>query len=320
MKKKSPPVDLSDIFLVRSDKLVELKEVIETWTGLQGNLVGLQRFRLVVDTNVILGDLLWLVCERTKANAKTHLMETVEAGTIDLFAPPSFFKEVEEKIPLLALQQGFDAALMYLEWDTYKRIIQVAIPDEDKVLELRAGVDPDDADFIALAQSIDAAGVISKDRHIRMMGGNQISVECVTYLRNYSRATAIEMNIKVNGIQFVIRTSAAIRDFAAFVAKTMDGIRSSPPWFKVGLLALGLFIALNPKARAGVCMTLKTLLSGVAEATPAALALMVHAAAHAQKHEDAAKAHLNKAMNELVRGITKHTQSASDIGCPPALS
>jgi predicted nucleic acid-binding protein len=312
MKKKSTPVDLSDIFLVRSDKLVELKAVIETWTDLQGILVGLQRFRLVVDTNVILGDLLWLVCERTNANAKTHLMETVEAGTIDLFAPPAFFEEVEEKIPLLAIQQGVDAALMYLEWEIYKRIIQVAIPDEDKVLALRAGVDPDDADFIALAQSIGAAGVISKDRHIKMMGGNQISVECVTYLRNYSRATAIELNIKVNGIQFVIGSNAAIREFSAFVAETMDRIRSSPPWVKVGLLAVGLYIVLNPKARAGAGKILRTLLSGVGEATPAALALMVQAAAHAQTNEVAAKVHLDKAMKELARGA-----SSSQIGCPP---
>jgi predicted nucleic acid-binding protein len=311
MKGKRTSVDLSNIFLARSEKLKDLAAVMETWSDLQGAIPGVARFRLVVDTNVVLGDLLWLVCERTDSSAMTHLMETTLAGTIDLFAPPSFFEEVEEKIPLLAAQRGFDIALMYIEWDSYKKIIQVAEPDHEKVIVLKEGVDPDDADFIALAQTIGASGVISKDRHIRLMGGNQISVECITYLRNYSRATAIELNIKVNGVQFVLHSCAAIREFSTSMSSIQARLNAAPDWVKVGLVAVSLFILFDPKARASTGGILRTILSGVSEVTPVALALVVEAASHAHKHKTTAKSQLNKAMKQLQRG------SEAPLGCDP---
>ncbi len=301
MKAKIAPVDMSKIFLVRSGKLKNLAVAMEAWSDLKGSIPGVARFRLVVDTNVVLGDLLWLACGRTDSSATTQLMETALAGTIDLFAPPSFFEEVEEKIPLLAAQRGFDSALMYMEWERYKRIIQVAEPDNEKVIALKDGVDPDDAYFIALAQTIGACGVISKDRHIRAMGGNQISVECITHLRNYSRATAIELNIKVNGVEFVLHSGAAIREFSASISKMRARLDKAPDWVKVGLVAVCLFIALNPRARAGVSGMLRTILNGLGEVTPVALAFVVEAASHAHKNEATAKTQLGKAMKQLQR-------------------
>lgn len=302
MNEKSKPVDMSNIFLARSGKLRDLAAAMDAWSDLQESIPGVARFRLVVDTNVVLGDLLWLVCGRTDSSATTQLMETALAGTIDLFAPPSFFQEVEEKIPVLAAQRGFDIALMYIEWERYKKIIQVAEPDNERVIALKEGVDPDDAYFIALAQTIGASGVISKDRHIRAMGGNQITVECITHLRNYSRATAIELNIKVNGVEFVLHSGAAIREFSASMSRMRARLSTAPDWVKVGLVAVCLFIALNPKARAGAVGILRTILGGVGEVTPVALAFVAEAASHAHKHEATAKTQLSKAMKQLQPG------------------
>lgn len=154
----------------------------------------------------------------------------------------------------------------------------------------------------ALAKTIGACGVISKDRHIRAMGGNQISVECFTHLRNYPRATAIELNIKVNGVEFVLRSGAAIREFSASVSRMRARLDTAPDWDKVGLVAVCLFIALNPKARAGATGIMRTILNGVGEVTPVALAFFVEAASHAHKNEATAKTQLSKAMKQLQRG------------------
>lgn len=54
----------------------------------------------------------------------------------------------------------------------------------------------DDAEFVALQKTIGAAGILSKDPHISMIGGNQVSLACIFRLRNYSRIAAIEMSIK----------------------------------------------------------------------------------------------------------------------------
>jgi predicted nucleic acid-binding protein len=301
---KIKPVTFEDVLTVRSDKLKELREAISSSKDLSKILGGTVQFRLVVDTNVILGDILWLVDGRTNNEAKTQLMETIEAETIDVYAPPTLFKEVEEKLPALALEKGLNVEQMRAHWEIYKVKITIAEPDSERVLIAREGVDPDDAEFLALAQTISAAGVISKDRHISLMGGNQISVQCITYLRNYSRATAIELNIKVNGIRFAVHGIAAARKLFEGIKALVDGISRAPDWVKLALFAGGLFIAFHPGARAGAIRALKFLLAGVQEATPVAISGIFEAASLATKQQTTAKIMLDKAMEELGRNET----------------
>lgn len=231
-------------------------------------------------------------------------METIEAETIDVYAPPALFHEVEEKIPLIAAEKGLDKNLMHIHWEVYKAKLKVSEPDQDKVQALKNGVDSDDAEFVALAQTILAAGVISKDSHIEQMGGNQISITCITHLRNYSRATAIELNIKVNGVLFTAVGLAAIRGLFSGIRVLIDGISKAPDWVKLALLAGGIFIALHPGARASVVRGLKAVLASISQATPAVISHIAEAAAFAEKHKAEAQVHLNKAMKELGRNET----------------
>jgi len=292
-------LNLAEFFAVRSDKLKELRAAIQSWTHSGAFISAAAQFRLVIDTNIVLGDILWLVAERKIPSAKTQLMETIEAETVQAYVPPALFAEVEEKIPLLAQEMNLDEDLMYAHWEEYKSKLTVYEPDAERVSVLKGGVDPDDADFIALAQTIAAVGVFSKDGDIGKMGGNQISIECITYLRNYSRATAIEMNIKVNGILLANVSIATIRGLLASIKALIDGIQRAPDWLKLALLAGGVFIALHPGARASVVRGLKSILNGVAQATPVVISHIAEAAALAEQHREEAQGHLALAMREL---------------------
>lgn len=292
---------LEDIFTVRSDKLKELRVVVSYWKETSVAIGRAAQFRLVVDSNVVLGDLLWLVGERRNEAAKTDLMEAIEAETIDLYAPPTLIDEVEEYIPLLAAEKGLDVNSMHAEWAIYKLRIKIAEPDEDKVLALQNGVDPDDAEFVALAQTINAAGVISKDGHIAQMGGNHISVMCITHLRNYSRATAIELHIKVGGVSFAKVSYAMIAGMFAGGKALIESVRKAPDWVNLALIVGGVFIALHPGARARVANGLRTVFDGIKEATPFVIEEIAAAIALAQKHQAEAQGHLDNAMKELSR-------------------
>jgi hypothetical protein len=146
-----------------------------------------------------------------------------------------------------------------------------------------------------------ASGVISKNHDIRLMGGNQISITCITHLRNYSRATSIELNIKVNGVLFANVSIAAIRGLFEGGKALINAIAKAPEWFKFALLVGGAFVVLHPGARAAVANGLKTVLQGIGEATPAIIALIAEAAILAEQHKSEAQAHLEKAMQELDR-------------------
>lgn len=292
---------MADIFAVRSDKLKELRSVVQSWKNSNLLLDGAVQFRLVVDSNVVIGDILWLVAERTNESAKTQLMEIIEAETIQVYVPPALLVEVDEKIPLIAEKRKLNKDQMYAHWEAYKTMLIVHEPDAERVRILKNGVDPDDADFVALAETIAASGVFSKDKHIGMMGGNQISIECVAHLRNYSRATAIELNIKVNGVMFAKVGTGAIRGIFAGIKALIDGISRAPDWVKLALIAGGLFVALHPGTRESVIRWLKAALAGIGEATPVVISHIAQAAVLADQRKQEAKGHLDKAMNELGR-------------------
>lgn len=310
--KEKHQFNIENVFAVRSDKLKELRAVVRSWKQSSAVIGGAAQFQLVVDANIILGDLIWLVSKRSNISAKTQLMETIEAETVDIYAPPIFFDEVEEKIPLLATERGLDISLMYEHWAIYKTKIKLASPDPDKVQVLRAGKDPDDAEYIALEQTIGAFGVISKNHDIRQMGGNQISVTCITHLRNYSRATSIELNVKVNGMLFANISIATIRGLFEGGRALINGIGKAPDGVKLALLVGVAFVALHPGARASVLSSLKTVFAGIGEATPAVIALIAEAAVFAEKHKCEAQAHLDNAMKELGRNETANKQNGTE--------
>ncbi len=290
---------LDYIFAVRSERLKQLREIVDSWESLRSVLGVAARFTLVVDSNVVLGDILWLVAERRDSSAKTQLMETIEAGTLDVYVPPKLLDEVEEKISLIAEEKGLDQGSMYAEWQTYQKVLKITEPDDENVELLRKGVDPDDADFIALASEVMAAGIFSKDKHIEMMGGNMISIQCVAALRDYSRATAVEMHIKVNGIILAIASISALRGLAHGCKVLFNRISIAPGWVKVALLVSLTYVALNPKARETVGNLLNSAFSHLRGATPHVLSFIAEASKVANEHQDKAKRHLEMAMAEL---------------------
>jgi len=307
MSKGKPSFRLEDVFTVRSEKLKELRIVFNYWKESSVVLGTAAQFRLVVDSNVVIGDLLWLVMERKNPEAKTDLMEVLEAETIDLYAPSKLFEEVDEHLPLIAAEKGIDVNKMHAEWASYKSRIKIAEPDEEKVRVLKNGVDPDDAEFIALAETLGASGVISKDKHIKQMGGAHISVTCVTHLRNYSRSTAIELQIMFGGVAFAKIGYVAIAGMFAGGKALVESVSKAPDWVKLALLAGGVFIALHPGARARVARGLEIALDGIREATPFVIEEIAAAIALAQKHKADAQAHLDKAMEELGQNETALT-------------
>ena len=296
---KNTALDLEKILFVTSDRLTDLRATVDAWKKLNVGLNIAARFRLVVDTNIVLGDLRWLVSRQNGGAVKTSLMEVIEADTIDLFAPPMFFAEVEEKIPLLAATQGLDEIAMLAQWHIYKARIKLSEPDPELVASLQSSVDPDDAEFVALEKTIKADGVLSKDPHISTMGGNQVSLDFVFHLRNYSRTTAIEMNIKVGGVRLVITGITAVRVSTELVRALVKSLKTAPEWVKLASFVGILVVLAHPTSRAKIAGILQNLFSQIAAATPPVIALISTAAVMAQKNQLLASAHLSDALREL---------------------
>lgn len=302
---------IEDILSVRSDKLKDLRNIISGWESFSAYFEGLAQFKVVVDSNIVIGDILWLVSGRKNKTAKTDFMEIMAAQTVEVYAPPKLFIEVDEKIPLIAAEKGLDASLLFAEWSIYKLQLKASEPDVNKVQALKNSVDPDDAEFVALAQTINAAGIFSKDQHIAAMGGNQISVECITHLRNYSRHTVIDVNIKVNGILLASIGVAAVIGLFNTMKALMKSVQKAPDWLKIALIVAGIFALLHPKTRNNINSGLNKLLVGINEATPSIISKIGEVVNLAQNEGKEAQHHLNLAIKELnTNGVTQTTLSS----------
>lgn len=286
---------------IRSNSLAHLRTSIEHLRRLNLDLGLVAQFSLVIDTNIVIKELLWLTRSRRDPNAKSGLVEVVDANTVKLFAPPALFDEVLEKIPVVSMDLAVDEQIMLEHWHEFKKYIQLAIPDPLYTQELLSGVDPDDAPFVALQRTIDAAGILSKDPHITAMGGHRVSLDCIFYLRDYSRSVAVEMSIKVAGTSLVIAGVASI-DAACLAARSLAVAYSRlPDWIKLTLVVGGLLAISNPKARTATVKTVKQLAGSIAAASPKAIQLISDAACSAHQNQSRAQLNLKRALAELTQ-------------------
>lgn len=290
---------IKDAYFVPSDKLNELRKFLNGLRGLEHNFEGIMQFRVVVDTNVVLGDIRWLALKRKNNEARTSLLEIIQAGTAEVYVPQSLFSEVDKHIPRISKEEGVDQALLYAVWADYQENLKMIKLDDHVIQDYRNQIDPDDAPFIALAEAIQAVGVVSNDAHIKMMGGKKISIDFVIALRDYSRTAAIDLNIQCMGLQLgLVGIGAAIGVFEGIKA-LVSGIAKAPDWLKATLIFGVIFCVLHSGTRKKILDGVKRVLGNIQGVTPGLMSHIAEASALAREQGAMARSHLNQALKEL---------------------
>lgn len=191
---------------IPSEMLGHLRQI----EGVKALLGPLAQFVIVVDANVILGDLIWLVSKRKKPDAITELMECIRAGTVVAYIARSVLAELDEHITTIATDKNLSEVALRQEWKKYRKLIKVRKPREAMVDRCRDGQDPDDAPTIALEKMLRADGILSKDTDIAAMGGLVIEMEFTKQARDYSRKTAVAATIRLSGGTAIIVSWAGL--------------------------------------------------------------------------------------------------------------
>jgi predicted nucleic acid-binding protein len=287
-------------YSVPSDKLKEFKEAIKKLPKeFQDYFGSVFAFRIVVDTNIVLSDLRWLILKRKSKSARTALIEVIQAGSLEVYAPSSLLEEIEEHIPRICQEEGIDEKALKIEWLSYQRNIKFLDPKDDFIRPYKSGTDPDDAPFLALADMILASGVLSNDSHIKTMGGRKISVDFVMSLRDYSRETAIELNIKVHGLVLGLTTIAALNALFQAIKAIGNSIARAPDWVKLFLMLGIAFCVINPNMREKLSTIFKKISAEAQKISQHVLRQIYEASLLSQSNGNAARMHLSKALLEL---------------------
>ncbi|CAJ0851295.1 hypothetical protein R77569_00467 [Ralstonia mannitolilytica] len=287
-------------YSMRSDALSWLQDLYKEG-ALLSQFSGLIKFRLIVDANVILKDIRWLVRNRRSDTARTNLLELLEARAVDVFAPTYLSQEVSTHIATIAAEQGLDEVAMRAHWRRFEALIEfvdVGEPPEDD----GSYVDNKDVPYIELQRRL-GVPIVSEDPHIRQMGGVATPASITVTLRTYARASATRLSLEVAGvtsISFGLRALGAVaRRFHTYTAPTISKVPKAAWAVLAGLCCVAV---LHPTSRKWLSTNLTSILDRTASGATALLPIL----ASLQADHAAAQTIGTNALAELERMLRQY--------------
>jgi predicted nucleic acid-binding protein len=231
---------------IRSDGLVEIREWLESFPEMARHMRRPESARLVLDANVVIKDVRWMVKTRQKVDARSALQEVIASGTIVAFAPSFLNDEVEARLADVAAREEIPLEPLMAAWIEYRRSIrfyEVARPTSATVVD---GRDSKDIPYIEVYTQLAADAILTEDPHLANMGARTIKLGIVVSMRDYARAASIELTLKWHGITLVTLGVAVFGELAKLVRSGIAAFRRMPRELQV-IAALAILCALLHK-------------------------------------------------------------------------
>jgi predicted nucleic acid-binding protein len=234
--------------MLHSDLLPKLVALIEEFPVLKPLFPKLLQLRLVVDANRVRGELYWRLKKRRNAANRSALHEVIDAGVLIFFAPEHVKWEIEKHYEDIARQTRTTIVEVKDEWAKFQHCLRFYAPKTQPSPE-KLYADVDDFPYLATWMELDTQAIYTTDPHLSAMGAPVVSVLIDTPLRDYARASTVQIALGIGssisvvaGLEFL---QAAYRLLMGFI----KAIRRLSPAAQM-LLAAGaaIFIA-HPKGR-----------------------------------------------------------------------
>ncbi len=229
-----------------SDHLREFRTLAVLWEALRPAIGNILQIRLVIDTNMVIAELLQLAKPHHVPSYRTALQELMASETIICYAPLQLKGEIEQHWLEVAENNGVTPKAAKALWDSYAPHLRFC-PVNLESTDLRGVPDPADLPFTLLAARI-GAQIYSRDPHIGAMGGHVVTLDCVLRLRDYARYKTAEVAIQIGGVAIVSGTLGALILIFKALKAALSVFTRLPPGAKV-LILLGLVWALADEGR-----------------------------------------------------------------------
>ncbi|MHB1142764.1 MAG: PIN domain-containing protein [Sulfuricaulis sp.] len=271
----------------RSEALDSVLELARTLSAFQPTLGDLFQLHVILDTSVILEDLICLSKTKGRGHRRPAVYELVAKKTFVAYFPLEKVEEVEEKCMAISERYRLSSELILSYWSEYRRLLKLVTTAD---LELQhsdtltlAARDPSDLPFLQARHIVGASVIISKDHDILESGAPAMPWSKVLIdLRHYSRKRGLQAAIFLGTGAAILVPTAAIINFFRVIYR----ICAKLPREALALLAIGITLAfLIPKSRAFLVNAGKTLWNNVAVLGPV-FAEVLQIAAEAEKHAE----------------------------------
>jgi predicted nucleic acid-binding protein len=220
------------------------------------------QIRLVLDTNVVIDELLFVTSKRRKDSARTALREAMDSGVILTIAPTKMHEEVDRHIPRLARERSLPEAKFREAWQDLQTRIEFREVKTNS--QQRENVrDQNDIEFVVLYNKSGADAVLTRDRDIPAMGAKSVGPEVLPSVRDYARAKSPEVSLRIgNAVVFGIPI-AAVAVLAKLLSAAWRTIRNLSPELPFLLLSGAILAALHPRSRKALRAGFSSLGSGL---------------------------------------------------------
>lgn len=258
-------------------------------------LSSLVSVRLIIDANIAIRDLRWMVKSRRNPDALPDTIEISQTGLVELYAPLFLATEVNKYIPTLARESNKEVGWITALWEEYRVHLNFVdtnyLPPINDGRELR---DPKDISYIQLQQHFQHP-ILTRNIDIAAMGGHVVSFVVTQRLKSLYRANAVEYQFAIAGHIALAIGSPAIEALASKIRSGFTLLKNAPPWFYLGLAFVLISILLNPYYKERIA----TFFSGFIDNAPALFEEIADLARRAFEPYNEAKTKAAEALRSL---------------------
>lgn len=183
-----------------SDVLPKLRDILELFPSLRSVLPQLLQLSVVIDANIVQGELWWRLKNRPRPELRSSLEEALASGVLIAYAPHHLEDEIREHTEELALSTKRSVADVEREWTSFRRYIHFHTGPEGVGGDLP---DPDDTAYLETLHDIAVRGVYTRDTHFQESDAPLIFIAMDIRnpidmaLRRYARASAVRIGLSL---------------------------------------------------------------------------------------------------------------------------
>jgi predicted nucleic acid-binding protein len=272
------------------------------------------RINVIVDTNIICGDVLAILRKQAVGARRPAIMELLAKGVLIGFFPAEKVQEVEEKCREFSKRYGIPLSDLLEQWSKYREVL-ILVPTRDLELNRKdsralAIRDPTDLPFLQARHIVGASVVLTNDPDVPASGAPAMPwSRALVDLRHHARHEGLHVALVLgSGVAITVPFVA----FFGFLKLIHKAVSNTPPKV-IALVAVGLAIALLiPQSRKLLLDLGRTAMAGLKEAgaiVGPALAQTLHAGARAKAMSDEMRPKLERQLELALRTRLTLTQA-----------
>ncbi len=176
----------------------------------------------------------------------TALEELIRATVVDAYAPRWLDTEMLSAIQQTAKKRRLPVDVLQREWLSYRQLLRWEDSLRGPDGNCTNAIDPKDTPYVVLENKIAAHGILSKDAHIKRMGGHPLTLDFVLSARRYARGAVACVSIRFMGMLVSMIALKTLYETVRGIGQTLMKL---PDGLKVLLLLLVIAALLHPGAR-----------------------------------------------------------------------